>query len=120
MSAITETEPGREMVCILDFSAQPRGPDNEPVTGERRQFRIGEHVRYRSFFFKSTPVDNPTGYMAIFESMDRNDLNRYAAVQNYFVTLDCWEGLRKHLARARARTKPRKMRGNTRRGSVDL
>jgi hypothetical protein len=38
--------------------------------------------------------------MAIFEPIDKADKSRYAAAQNYFVTLDCWEGLRKHFALA--------------------
>jgi hypothetical protein len=105
MSAITETEPGGEMVCILDFSAQPRDPDNQPIAGERRHFHIGERVRYRSSFFKSTPKDNPTGYMAVFEPVDRHDMKRYAAAQSYFVTLECWEELKKHFASAAARKK---------------
>jgi hypothetical protein len=98
MSAITETEPGEEMVCVLGFSARPRGPDNEPIPGQRRTFRVGERVRYVTCFYKGTPEDNPTGYMAVFEPLESEDKNRYAATQNYFVTLDCWEGLRKHFA----------------------
>jgi hypothetical protein len=102
MSAITETEPGGQMVCILSFSSRPRGSDDQPIPGERRTFRVGERVRYLSSFFKGTPEDNPTGYMAVFEPVDPKDKNRYEATQNYFVTLDCWEGLKRYFARARA------------------
>jgi len=98
MSAIMETEPDGEMVCILGFSARPRGLDDQPIPGARRSFHVGERVRYVTFFYKQTPEDNPTGYMAVFEPLDPEDKNRYAASQNYFVTLDCWEGLRKHFA----------------------
>jgi hypothetical protein len=112
MSAITETVPGAEMVCILEFSAQPRDLANQPIAGGRRHFRIGEHVRYRSFFFKSTPEDNPTGYMAVFESIDRGDPKRYAARETFFVTLECWEGLRKHFAGGAPKRKPSKVAGN--------
>ncbi len=105
MSAITETEPGGEMVCILDFSARPRDLDNQPIAGKLRHFHIGERVRYRGFFFKSTPEDNPSGYMAVFEPIDQEDENRYAAVQTYFVTLDCWEGLRKHFTKRGSKEK---------------
>jgi hypothetical protein len=98
MSAIMETESGGEMICILGFSARPRGLDDQPVPGERRSFRVGERVRYVTFFYKKTPKDNPTGYMAVFEPLDLEDENRYAASESYFVTLDCWEGLRKHFA----------------------
>jgi hypothetical protein len=98
MSAITETEPGSEMVCILGFSARPRGLDDQPISGARRRFHVGERVRYVTFFYSHTPEDNPIGYMAVFEPIDKADKNRYAASQNYFVTLDCWEGLREHFA----------------------
>jgi len=96
-----ETEPGGEMICILGFSARPRGLDDQPIPGERRSFYVGERVRYVTFFYKKTPEDNPTGYMAVFEPLDPDDKNRYAASENYFVTLDCWEGLRKHFADTR-------------------
>jgi hypothetical protein len=106
MSAITETKPGGEMVCLLEFSAQPRDLDNNPVAGERRQFRIGEHVRFRGFYFKATPEDNPTGYMAVFEPMERHDSKCYAARETFFVTVECWEDLGKHFASIAARKKP--------------
>jgi hypothetical protein len=86
------------MVCILAFSARPRGPDHQALSGPRREFHVGERVRYLASFFKNTPEDNPTGYMADFEPLDRGDGHRYAASQNYFVTLDCWQGLREHFA----------------------
>ena len=98
MSAITETEPGGEMVCILGFSARPRGLDNQPIPSARRSFQVGERVRYVIFLYKDTPADNPTGYMAVFEPLHSEDKKRYAATQDYFVTLDCWEGIRKHFA----------------------
>ena len=101
MSVITETEPGGEMVCILGFSARPRGRDNQPIASAQRTFRVGERVRYVTFFYKNTPHDNPTGFMAVFEPLHSADKNRYAATQDYFVTADCWEGLRKYFASAR-------------------
>lgn len=98
MSAITETEPGGEMVCILGFEARPRDSEGQPGTGQRRAFSIGEHVRYISHYFVNKPEDNPIGYMALFEPIDAKDKNHYAATQNYFVTLDCWEDLKEHFA----------------------
>ncbi len=98
MSAITETEPGGEMVCIQSFSARPRDVDDAPIPGIRRDFQVGERMRFISSYFKKTPHDNPTGYMAVFEPLDRRDKNRYAATQDYFVTLECWEGLKRHFA----------------------
>ena len=98
MSAITETEPGGEMVCIQSFSARPRDADNAPIPDARREFQVGERVRFLSSYFKNTPRDNPTGYMAVFEPLDRRDKNRYAATQDYFVTIECWEGLKNYFA----------------------
>jgi hypothetical protein len=94
MSAITETEPGGDMVCIVEFEARPRNATNEPVAGKRRRFSTGEHVRYIRQFFVNTPEDNPIGYMAIFEPLDPNDRTEYGATQVYFVSLECWENLR--------------------------
>ena len=100
MSAITETEPGGEMVCIVAFSARPRDSDRQPVPGSRREFRVGEHVRLVSSFFKGLPADNPTGYMAIFEPLGNDGQGQYAATQNYFVSLDCWAGLEEYFRRS--------------------
>ncbi len=102
MSVITETEPGGEMVCIQVFSARPRGAEDQPVPGSRRRFHVGERVRYITYFYQAAPADNPTGYMAVFEPIERDDHTRYAATQNYFVSLDCWEGLRHHFASVQA------------------
>jgi hypothetical protein len=112
MSAIMETEPRGEMVCILGFSARPRGLDDQPIHGERRNFHVGERVRLLTFFYKNTPGDNPTGYIAVFEPLDPEDENRYAASETYFVSLDCWEGLRRYFARTNAK-------GVTRRSVAD-
>jgi hypothetical protein len=62
----------------------------------RIKFQIGEQVRYITYSYKDTPTDRPTGYMAVFEPIDRQDQARYTATQNYFVSLDCWDGLRRH------------------------
>ena len=86
------------MVCIQSFSARPRDADDATIPGTRRDFQVGERVRFISSYFKNTPKDNPTGYMAVFEPLDRRGKNRYAATQDYFVTLECWEGLKKHFA----------------------
>jgi hypothetical protein len=96
MGAITETEPGGEMVCIVAFSARPRDSDSRPLTGPRREFRIGEHVRFMGSFFKDSPADNPTGYMAVFEPLGNGGQEQYVATQGYFVSLDCWAGLERH------------------------
>ena len=72
------------------------GAENQPIPSNGRKFQIGERVRYITYSYKDTPTDNPTGYMAVFEPIDRKDQTRYTATQNYFVSLDCWEGLRQH------------------------
>jgi hypothetical protein len=95
------------MVCILGFSARPRRSDDQPIPGARRRFNVGERVRYITFFYTPTPVDNPIGYMAVFEPLDKADKYRYAATQDYFVTPDCWEGLREYFASTSA-TEPTK------------
>src|SRR4051812_23503710 len=104
MSAISETEPGGEMVCILGFSARPRDSDHELIPGERRTFRVGERVRYLASFSKGTPEDNPTGLMAVFAPIDPKDKKCYAATQHYFASLDCWEGLEAYFAKTRVVT----------------
>ena len=98
MRAITETEPGGEMVCILDFSARPYELSTQDKQRTRRAFRVGERVRYVSHFVKASPEDNPVGAMAVFKPLGPGDETRYAATQDYFVTPDCWEGLREHFA----------------------
>ena len=96
MSAITETEPGGVMICILDFSARPRETPTHENPGPRRSFRVGERVIYLSHFYRAEPDDNPVGVMAVFHPLDTDLKIPYAATQYYFVTPDCWEGLRRH------------------------
>jgi hypothetical protein len=61
MSAITATEPGGEMVCIVTFSARARADENRPIPGPRRKFQVGERVSHIATFFTDTPADNPIG-----------------------------------------------------------
>jgi hypothetical protein len=98
MSAITETEPGGEMVCIIDFEARPRDDNGRPIAEQRRSFSTGEHVRYLGHIFVDAPDDNPGGYLAILQPLDPQNQHRYGATESYFVTLDCWEGLRRYFA----------------------
>ena len=58
----------------------------------KREQRPG--VRYITYFYQAAPADNSTGDIAVFEPIERDDHTRYAATQNDFVSLDCWEGLR--------------------------
>jgi hypothetical protein len=100
MSAITETEPGGELVCIVAFSARPRDSENRSLPAPRREFRVGEHVRFVRTFYKDTPSDNPVGRMVIFESPGDDGHGQYTAVQSYFVSLDGWASLARYFREA--------------------
>lgn len=95
MSVIIESQKGDELICIEEFSGSPQGVTRSWDT--RRTFRVGEHVRYVSFFQDEHDKDIPgLGWMVVFDAADGK---RYAATQTYFVTQECWEGLRKHFAK---------------------
>ncbi len=98
MSAILETEPGEELVCIEPFSALPDG--TLPGTKARRSFRIGERVRYVGYYQDNRLKDNPAGWMVRFEPTGSRGRGRYSATQTYFVTTDCWEAVKRHFAKA--------------------
>lgn len=112
MSVITETEPGGELVCIVAFSARPRDPESRPLPGPRREFRVGEHVRFIGSLFKDTPSDNPVGHMVIFEPFGDDVPAQYTAVQSDFVSLDCWEGLASYFRGAASAQKSRGSKAN--------
>lgn len=94
MSPILESQAGDEIVCISEFSASPRGEDFSWETS--RTFRVGERVRYAGSFRDDHFKDHPTGWMVLF---DAEDGKRYGATQTYFVTVDCWRGLKRFFAR---------------------
>lgn len=95
MSVILESQPGDELINIEEFNGSPEGT---PFSWETsRRFRIGERVRYVSFFQDQHYKDHPgLGWMVIFEAADGK---RYAATQTYFVTEECWRGLKKFFAK---------------------
>jgi hypothetical protein len=97
MSAILETEPGNELVCIEAFSVLPK--DVADRTKSRRNFRIGERVRYVGYYQDANLKDNPAGWMIVFKTVEPGDVPQYAATQTYFVTTECWESLKKYFAR---------------------
>ena len=99
MGAITETAPGGEMVCIVGFEARPRDLDGRSIAGSRRAFFPGERVRYVKHVHVGKPEDNPLGYMAIFQPLGTSEDHFYGGVQDYFVSLDCWETLKEHFAK---------------------
>ena len=96
MSVINESQAGDELVCLEEFSAPPQGSWHSPATDHT--FRVGERVRYVSFYRHQNLANNPVCWMVVF---DADDGKRYAATQTYFVTADCWQGLKEHFARQR-------------------
>ncbi len=105
MSVILESQPGDELINIQEFNASPEGMPSSWETSHR--FRVGERVRYVSFFQDQHYKDHPgLGWMIIFDAADGK---RYAATQTYFVTDECWQGLKRFFARRLLREpKPRK------------
>jgi hypothetical protein len=104
MSVILESQAGVPLIIIEEFHASPHG---EPFAWETsRRFRVGERVRYVSFFQDPHDKDLPgLGWMVVFDAADGK---RYAATQTYFVTEECWQGLKKFFARRLLREpKPR-------------
>jgi hypothetical protein len=96
MSAILETEPGGELVCIMPFSAMPK---DATAGSKRRSFRIGERVRYVGYYQDKNLADNPAGWMVLFESNESKGPRRFAATQTYFVMTESWEALKKYFAK---------------------
>jgi hypothetical protein len=94
MSVINESQAGDELICITEFSGPPQGERSSPQSN--RTFRIGERVRYVSFFRHPNLTDNPVCWNIVFEAADGK---RYAATQTLFVTEDCWERIKKYFAR---------------------
>ena len=96
MSVINDSEKGDEIVCLEEFSGAPQGIRRSAETV--RTFHIGDRVRYLGFFRHQNLFDHPVCWNLIFEA---DDGKRYNATQTYFVTTDCWDGLRKHFAMKR-------------------
>ncbi len=94
MSFIPECQVGDQLVCIESFSASPKGESFSWATC--RTFKIGEPVRYVSHYRDEYYKDHPGGWMVVLEAADGKT---YAATQTYFVTEECWQGLKKFFAR---------------------
>jgi hypothetical protein len=103
MSVILECQVGDEFVCIQAFQASPEG---EPFSWATcRHFRIGERLRYVGSKQDPRLIDRPNEWMVVFEAADKK---RYAATQTYFVTEDCWQRIKKVLAKRLLREPRRK------------
>ena len=95
MGVISESQAGDELICIVSFSVSPKGTVRSWDTA--REFRVGERIRYVGFRHERGPeYDHPTDWMVDFDAADGQ---RYSATHIYFVTVECWEGLKKHFAR---------------------
>src|SRR4051794_21655955 len=94
MSVLLECEPGDAFYCLQEFDASPDGKGFSWETA--RHFCVGEKLRYVTFREDPNYKGRPTSWMAVFTAADGN---RYAATQTYFVTEECWKGLRQHFAR---------------------
>ena len=108
MSAIVESQAGDELIVLEPFHASPEG---QPFSWETsRRFRVGERVRYVRFYEDRHFKDHPgLGWMVVFDAADGQ---RYAASQTYFVTEECWQGLKKYFAQRLLREPKR--RGDSR------
>ena len=95
MSVIQESQAGDELICIESFFVSPKGM--MPSWETARKFHIGERVRYVDFCHDRGPeYDHPTDWMVDFDAADGQ---RYSATHIYFVTVECWEGLKKYFAK---------------------
>ena len=94
MNVILESQPGDELICIQGFSASSEGENFSWDTC--RNFQIGERVRYVSYRQNSNLQDTPNGWMVIFDAADGK---QYAASQTYWVTDECWQGLKSFFAK---------------------
>ena len=99
MSVILECQPGDPFVCIGEFHACPQG--ERFSLDASRKFRIGERLRYVSFFQDSNRPDSPVCWMVVFDAADGK---RYAATQTLFVTEECWHGLEQYFCQAAAKS----------------
>jgi hypothetical protein len=94
MSVLLECQPGNEFVCIQAFHASPEGEGFSWDTC--RHFRVGERLRYLGCKQDPRLADRPNGWLVVFEAADGR---HYAATQTYFVTEECWQRIKKVLAR---------------------
>ena len=103
MSVILECQPGDEIVCIQAFNASPDGEGFAWSTS--RQFAVAERVRFVGARQDAHLKDRPNGWSVLVETSDQK---RYAATQTYFVTAECWQGIKNHFARRLLREPRRK------------
>jgi hypothetical protein len=95
MSVIVDSLAGDELIVLEAFHACPEG---EAFSWENsHHFRVGERVRYLGFLQNQHYKDHPgLGWTVRFQLADGK---KYVATQTYFVTEECWQGLKKFFAR---------------------
>ncbi len=95
MSVIQESQAGDEIIIIQEFNASPEGLPFSWETSHK--FPVGERVRYVRFAQDQHYKDHPgLGWNVVFEAADGK---RYVATQTYFVTEECWQGLKTFFAK---------------------
>jgi hypothetical protein len=96
MNVITESEIGDRILIIQEFNASPY---KEPFSWKTcRQFNVGESVRFSGYYQEQHFKGHPgLGWMIIFEASDGK---RYGAKHTFFVTKECWTGLRRYFSKA--------------------
>lgn len=108
MSVLLNCQPGDEIVCIEAFHASPDGESFSWDTS--RRFRVGERLLFVGARQDPHFKDGPNGWHVIFEVTGGK---RYAAVQTYFVTDDCWARVKRYFARRLLR-EPKRTRSSKR------
>ena len=108
MSVILECQPGIRF--FVSESSMHAGRRKRFSLAASRTFRIGERLRYVSFRQDPNLKDHPAGWLVVFKTSDGQ---QYAATQTYFVTTECWHGIKDHLEGAVLRSGLRRRFGLT-------
>src|SRR5260370_39306772 len=93
MSVINESLAGDDIYCLEEFVTSPHGQVFSWKTCKK--IRVGERVRFLSWFRDENLAENPVCWMVGFEAAGDK---RYAGTQTYFATKECCVELRKHCA----------------------
>ncbi len=81
-------------------------PGGEPFSWDTcRSFRVGEQVAYVNWYRDEHFRDHPVGWMVVFDAADHK---RYAATQSYFVTEECWKGLKRFFTKPSSESRKRR------------
>src|SRR5260370_7866767 len=92
MSVINESLAGDDIYCLEEFVTSPHGQVFSWKTCKK--IRVGERVRFLSWFRDENLAENPVCWMVVFEAADGK---RYAGPNPYFATKEYWEEFTQHL-----------------------